>query len=178
MPLNPHTFTPELPLFHPGPAKGKWLDVAEMWPGLASTAQGQLPDRGHGPSSARKWVKFLKRSSVNREGIIWISPGHSCLCWALETLSKFSCPHPALSHPLHSSPRAAAISLWPRAQPGLLSRVCRTRLVQGTNPEQGNLPSKPRNPWDSAPTRAQGVNPLGTRRDCGAAVAGAVCPHS
>lgn len=56
--------------------------------------------------------------------------------------------------------------------------VCRMRLEQGTNPQQGNLPSNPRYPWGLAPTRPQGVNPLGTGSGCCSCMAGALCPCS
>lgn len=84
VPPNPPTFTSELPWFHPAPAKnggtrnlGAWVRAgsSSSLPGLAPTAQGQLPHRGCGANFARKWFQFLKRRSLSREGIRWIPPG-------------------------------------------------------------------------------------------------------
>lgn len=109
---------------------------------------------------------------MNREGITWISPGHSWLCWAFDQLTQhWGNPQQILlSPPCSVIPWSTSTDppglLQSASGPGhnqnqFLSRelLCKTRLGLGTNPKQGNLPSKPKNLWVFTPTQTQGVNP-------------------
>lgn len=101
VPLNPPTFTSELPWFHPGRMAG-----AEIW-GTEQDLPAARTHRGHGGSFAGKWFEFLKRRSLNRR-MRWSSPGHPGCAGALINPQQILLSHPVVTtNPLNTETELA-----------------------------------------------------------------------